>query len=302
MGKKTLEMRIERLNPKFDNLIASDAVIELVAEGFIFTEGPVWNSKGNFLLFSDIPASKIYKWSAGKGIEVHRQNSNFSNGLTYDHENQLIACEHQSRSVTRELPNGDIVPLASHYHGKRLNSPNDIVVSKDGSILFTDPIYGLRLGMGGPAEQELSFQGVYRINPSSNELHLLTDSFERPNGIAFSLDEKFLYVADTVRQHLRVFSVDGGWHLSGGQIWAELWDSSVVGRPDGLKIDLNGNIYCAGPGGVWIFNPLAELIGRIFLDDKTSNLAWGEEGNSLFITCSTRVYRVKCKVYGKILI
>jgi gluconolactonase len=297
-----LDMKIEKLSQKLDDLIAPEAEIELVAEGFIFTEGPVWKSKGNFLLFSDIPANKIYKWSARNGIETYRQNSHFSNGLTYDHEGLLITCEHQSRSVTRELPNGDIVTLASHYQGKKLNSPNDIVVSQDGSILFTDPIYGLRSGMGGPADPELAIQGVYRIDPVSNDLQLLTDSFERPNGLAFSPDEKCLFVDDTVRQHLRVFTIDQGWHLSGGQIWAELWDNSVVGRPDGLKLDLKGNIYCTGPGGVWVFDPQAQLLGKIYLDDKTSNLAWGEEGNSLFITCSTRVYRVKCKTYGKILI
>jgi gluconolactonase len=294
-------VKIEKLSLKFDDLIASDAVIELVAEGFIFTEGPVWNSSGNFLLFSDIPASKIYKWSEEKGIEIYRQNSNFSNGLTYDLKGQLIACEHQSRRVTRELPNGDIEILASHFQGKKLNSPNDIVVSKDGSILFTDPIYGLRLGMGGPADQELSIQGVYRIDPSNNELQLLTDSFERPNGLAFSLDEKHLFIDDTVRQHIRMFTIEDSWHITEGQIWAELWDNSVVGRPDGMKLDNSGNIYCTGPGGIWIFNPQAELLGKIYLDDKTSNLAWGEKGNSLFITCSTRLYKLKCKAFGKIL-
>ena len=294
-------MRIEKLNQQFDSLIAPDATIELIAEGFSFTEGPLWNFKGNYLLFSDIPASKIYKWSSNNGVEVYRQKSNFSNGLTYDLDGSIIACEHQSRSITRELPGGDIVTLASHYQGKKLNSPNDVVASSDGSILFTDPIYGLRAGMGGPADQELPFQGVYRIKPSSNELELITDSFERPNGLAFSPDEKTLYIADTVRQHLRVFAVDDNWHLTGGQIWAKLWDDSVVGRPDGLKVDQNGNVFCVGPGGVWVFTSKAELLGRIYLNDKTSNLAWGEDGHSLFITCSSKVYRIKCKTAGKIL-
>ena len=295
-------MRIEKLNQQFDSLIAPDAAIELIAEGFSFTEGPLWNSKGNYLLFSDIPVNKIYKWSAINGVEVYRQKSNFSNGLTYDSEGSLIACEHQSRSITRELPGGDIVTLASHYQGKKLNSPNDVIASSDGSILFTDPIYGLRAGMGGPADQELPFQGVYWIKPTNNELELITDSIERPNGLAFSPDEKTLYIADTVRQHLRVFTVDDNWLISGGQIWAELWDDSVVGRPDGLKVDQNGNVFCVGPGGVWVFNPKAELLGRIYLDDKTSNLAWGEDGHSLFITCSSKVYRLKCKTNGKILV
>jgi gluconolactonase len=291
-------MRIEKLDPRFDDLFDPEATIEIIAEGFGFTEGPLWNSRGNYLLFSDIPENKIYKWSKKYGVEVYRQISHFANGLTYDSKGQLIACEHQSRSITRELANGDVVTLASDYRGKKLNSPNDVVASKDGSILFTDPIYGLRAGMGGPADQELSIQGVYRIKPGSSELELITDSFERPNGLAFSPDNKLLYIADTVRQHLRVFQVGEEWRFSGGQIWAELWDDSVTGRPDGLKVDMSGNVFCTGPGGIWVFTPKADLLGKIYLADKTSNLAWGEDGHSLFITCSSAVYRVKCKTKG----
>jgi sugar lactone lactonase YvrE len=300
MVKRTIEMRIEKLDNQFDTLIAPDTMIEQIADGFTFTEGPLWNSRGNFLLFSDIPESKIFKWSEKNGVEIYRQISHFSNGLTYDSKGQLIACEHQSRSITRELTRGDVVPLASHYKGKKLNSPNDVIATSDGSILFTDPIYGLRAGMGGPADPELSFQGVYRIKPD-NELELITDGFERPNGLAFSPDGKTLYIADTVRQHLRAFSVDENWRFTGGQIWAELWDESVTGRPDGLKVDLKGNVFSAGPGGIWVFNANAEVLGRIYLDGKTSNLAWGEDGHSLFITCSSVVYRIKCRTEGKIL-
>jgi gluconolactonase len=293
-------MRIEKLDPKFDNLIAPDAVIEKIADGFSFTEGPLWNSGGNYLLFSDIPESKIFKWSAKNGVEIYRKVSHFSNGLTYDPDGKLIACEHQSRSITREIAGGEFETLASHYQGKKLNSPNDVVASRDGSILFTDPIYGLQAGNGGPADQELPFQGVYRIKPGNNELELITDSFERPNGLAFSPDNKTLYIADTVRQHLRAFNVDENWRFTGGQLWAELWDENVSGRPDGLKVDVAGNLFSAGPGGVWVFNSKADLLGRIYLDGKTSNLAWGEDGHSLFITCSSVVYRIKCKTAGKI--
>ena len=293
-------MKIEKLDPKFDTLIAPDAAIEIIAEGFKFTEGPLWNKAGNFLLFSDIPASRIYKWSASKGVEVYRDISHFSNGLTYDPEGKLIACEHQSRSVTREAAAGEFVTLASHYQGKKLNSPNDVVAFTDGSILFTDPIYGLQAGNGGPADQELTFQGVYRIKPENNEIALITDSFERPNGLAFSPDKKTLYIADTVRQHIRAFKVDENWRFTGGQVWAELWDDNASGRPDGMKVDLAGNLFSAGPGGVWVFNSKADLLGRIYLDGKTSNLAWGEDGQSLFITCSSTVYRIKCKTSGKI--
>ena len=291
-------MKIEKLDPQFDSLISPEAAIEKIADGFGFTEGPLWNSGGSYLLFSDIPENKIYKWSAKNGVEIYREVSHFSNGLTYDPAGKLIACEHQSRSITREAAKGEFVTLASHYKEKKLNSPNDVVASNDGSILFTDPIYGLRAGNGGPADQELSFQGVYRIKPEDNELELITDSFERPNGLAFSPDNKTLYIADTVRQHLRTFNVDENWRFSGGQIWAELWDDAFTGRPDGIKVDLKGNVFSAGPGGVWVFNSKADLLGRIYLDGKTSNLAWGEDGHSLFITCGSVVYRIKCQTAG----
>lgn len=295
-------MRIEKIKPDFENLIGSVTTIEVIAEGFTFTEGPIWNSEGNYLLFSDIPENKIYKWSELKDLEIYRENSHFSNGLTYDAKGSLIACEHKSRSISKELSDGKIITLASHFQGKRLNSPNDVIVSSDGSILFTDPIYGLRAVMGGPADQEIDFQGVYRINPDNSGLELLTDNFERPNGLALSPDEKSLFIIDTVRQHIKKFEIDNNWRLTGGQIWAELWDDTETGRPDGLKVDLFGNLFSVGPGGIWIFSPESELLGRIYLDGKTSNLAWGDDGHSLYITCSSKIFRLKCKTRGTILV
>lgn len=297
-----MKMRIEKIKPDFENLIGSVTTIEVIAEGFTFTEGPIWNSEGNYLLFSDIPENKIYKWSELKDLEIYRENSHFSNGLTYDAKGSLIACEHKSRSISKELSDGKIITLASHFQGKRLNSPNDVIVSSDGSILFTDPIYGLRAGMGGPADQEIDFQGVYRINPDNSGLELLTDNFERPNGLALSPDEKSLFIIDTVRQHIKKFEIDNNWRLTGGQIWAELWDDTETGRPDGLKVDLFGNLFSVGPGGIWIFSPESELLGRIYLDGKTSNLAWGDDGHSLYITCSSKIFRLKCKTRGTILV
>jgi gluconolactonase len=211
----------------------------------------------------------------------------------------LIACEHQTRAVSITQGNGKPRVAASHYDGKKLNSPNDVVTASDGTILFTDPIYGLREGNGGPAEQELPFQGVYLIEVGSGKLRLLTDSFERPNGLALSVDEKLLYVADTVRQHIRLFEVGEDWQLSGGQVWVELWDEERVGRPDGMKLDEQGNLFSTGPGGIWVFDPQGELLGRIFLPDKTSNLAWGDDDlRSLYITCSSRVFRLRCLTRG----
>ncbi len=290
-------MRIEGAQSDFFNLIDPDTEIELIAEGFKFTEGPVWNSRENQLYFSDIPANTIYSWSESEGLKKYRAPSNFSNGLTFSPNGNLIICEHKTRSVAIKV-NGTIQKAASTYKGKRLNSPNDVVCAKDGSIFFSDPIYGLRLGMGGPAEQELDFQGVYRVPPNGSSPVLITDSFERPNGLAFTNDESRLYITDTVRQHIRLFHPYDNWNLHGGEIWAELWDEKYAGRPDGLKVDNNGNVFCTGPGGIWVFSPAAVLLGRIYLPEKTANLAWGEDGHSLFITSSSNVYRMRCLTAG----
>ncbi len=293
-------MKIKSYDAKFDELIQQDAAFEVLGDTFSFTEGPVWNSNDGILLFSDIPENRIYSWNPENGIGVYRKNSHYSNGLTYDPDRNLIACEHESRSITREVNSNKVEHVVGFYDGKKLNSPNDVVCASDGSIIFSDPIYGLRIGMGGPAEQELSFQGLFRVPPDSNEAVLITDSFERPNGVAFSPDETQLYVTDTVRQHIRIFNIKDGWQFSSGAVWAELWDDDHGGRPDGIKLDYQGNVFSTGPGGIWIFTPEAALIGRILLPEKTSNLAWGEDGHTLFITSSSKVYRLRCETHGLI--
>ncbi|MCD6356394.1 MAG: SMP-30/gluconolactonase/LRE family protein [Anaerolineaceae bacterium] len=292
-------MRIESYQKEFNNLIDPRTPIEIIAEGFSFIEGPLWDHANNRLLFSDIPANTIFSWSSENGVTIYRSPSNFANGLTFDKNGHLIACEHKSRSVTLDNGSKNIVVLTEEYNGKRLNSPNDVIVAHDNSILFTDPIYGLRAGSGGPSIQELDFQGVYRLTPDRKKLFLITDSFERPNGLVLSPDEKNLYVTDTVRQHIRVFNIGENWEVKGGNIWAELWDDAYSGRPDGIKVDIHGNIYCTGPGGIWVFNKNANLIGRIYLPDKTSNLNWGDaDRQSLFITSNSIVYRIRCKTKG----
>jgi gluconolactonase len=202
-------------------------------------------------------------------------------------------------SISLETETNNVIPLANSYNDMKLNSPNDVIAARDGSILFTDPIYGLRVGMGGPAEQELPFQGVFRLPPDRSQLKLITDTFERPNGLVLSPDEKQLFVGDTVRQHIRVFNISKDWEVSGGQVWAELWDDKYVGRPDGMKVDINGNLFSTGPGGIWVLDKNANLLGRIFLPDKTSNLAWGDrDRRSLFITSSSAAYRIRCITNG----
>jgi len=294
-------MKIEAIKPEFNDLIAPRTPLETIADGFSFTESPLWYSAENMLLFSDIPSNRIYAWRNGEAVRAFRDPSNFANGMTFDSDGQLIVCEHRSRSIARiNLHDGSATTLASSYEGKRLNSPNDVITAPDGSILFSDPIYGLRVGMGGPAEQELDFEGLYRIPPDGAPLQLLSDSFERPNGLALSPAGDILYVADTVRQHIRAFQILPNWQLNGGQVWAELWDDNYIGRPDGLKVDREGRVFSTGPGGVWVFDAQANLLGRIYLPEKTANLGWGEDGHSLFIACSSLVLRVRCLTSGQI--
>jgi len=292
-------VKVESFSKEFNDLIDPEITIEKIAEGFSFTEGPIWDNLHNRLLFSDIPSNKIFSWSADHGVSTYRSPSKFSNGLTFNPQGNLVACEHQSRSISLETRRNKFMILVNSYKGKKLNSPNDVIAAKDGSILFTDPIYGLRVSMGGPAEQELPFQGVFRIYPGSSQLELITDTFERPNGLVLSPDENHLFICDTVRQHIRIFDISKDWKVSGGQVWAELWDDEYVGRPDGMKVDIHGNLFSTGPGGIWVFDKKANLLGRIFLREKTSNLAWGDQDRkSLFITSSSAVYRIRCKTNG----
>jgi gluconolactonase len=291
-------MNLEVFEPELKTLIDPHATLEHLAGGFQFTEGPVWDPAQACLYFSDIPANTMYVYREGEGVQTYRQPSHYSNGLTLDGAGRLIACEHQTRRVTRTGEAG-LEVVVDRYQGKRLNSPNDVVVAGDGSILFTDPSYGLREGMGGPAEQELPFQGVYRVPPGANEPILLADDFETPNGLAFNPGESRLYVDDTVRGHLRVFDVGAGWTLSGGDVLAELVRPDEKGRPDGLKVDVHGNIYCTGPGGIWVLAPDGAVLGWIHMPEQTANLNWGDaDRRSLYITASTGLYRLRCLTQG----
>ena len=274
--------------------MVGDAGVEKVAGGFQFTEGPVWVPDGS-LLFSDIPANIIYKWTpGGASAEVFRQPSGHANGLTLDAQGRLLACEHDRR-VSRTEADGTVVALAERYEGVRLNSPNDIVVKSDGSIYFTDPPYGLP---GHEADSELGYNGVFRLAPDGT-LTLLDDSFERPNGLAFSPDERVLYVDDTQRQHIRAFDVQPDGTLANGRVFAELVKPGAGGRPDGMKVDVRGNVYCTGPGGVWVYTPAGEHLGVIETPEIPANLAWGDDDlKTLYITARTGLYRVRTAVGG----
>ncbi|MFC1717600.1 SMP-30/gluconolactonase/LRE family protein [Candidatus Poribacteria bacterium] len=260
---------------------------ERIASGLQFTEGPVWHPDG-YLLFSDIPANTIYKWTPDGKLEKFRSPSGNSNGLTLDKRGRLIACEHGNRRVSRTEPDGTVVTLADKYQGKRLNSPNDVVVKSDGSIYFTDPPYGVQ-----PEDRELDLQGVYRIAPDGT-LTLLADDFEKPNGLAFSPDESILYVDDTDRQHVRAFDVQPDGTLINSRVFAELGEH----RPDGMKVDVNGNVYVTA-SFVWAFDSAGKHLGNIVTPDAPANCSFGgPENRTLFITARSSVYRVELKVEG----
>ena len=278
----------------FRTLFPKHAKLEKLASGFQFTEGPIWIDKGGYLLFSDIPASRIYKLDKNYSISVYKDPSEHANGLTLDIKGRLICCEHGSRSVTRTEHNGSITSLCSHYNGKPLNSPNDVVVSKNGTIYFTDPPYGIKKD-----QQQLPFQGVFSYSPESKELRLVTDELLRPNGLAFSPDQKKLYIDDSSkRRHIKVYDVCDNGSLMNGRIFHDM-KSRLKGNPDGMKVDKAGNIYCTGAGGVWVFDETGLHLGTILTPETPSNCAWGDEDKkSLYITACSSVYRLRVTTEG----
>jgi gluconolactonase len=274
------------------------AAFDQLGTGFLFTEGPLWHPTGKFLLFSDMPGDHLRRWSAADGITTFRKPSNMSNGLTYDRQQRLITCEHATSRLTRTEHDGRIVPLATHYEGKQLNSPNDVVCGSDGGIYFSDPPYGRAKFYGVERPQELAFQGVYSVGPEPTSPVLLVDDFDRPNGLCFSLDETRLFVNDTARKHIRVFEVTRDGRLRNGRLWAET-RGDEPGAPDGMKLDSAGNLYCCGPGGIHVFDPDANLREVLGVPEYAANFAWGDDDyRSLFITASTSLYRVRRPVPG----
>jgi gluconolactonase len=287
-------------------LVAADAPIERVAGGLTFTEGPVW--RGHYLLFSDIPNKRIVRWRRlPEGPELTTYALGMSNGLTLDRQGRVLAAEHDGRRVTRVADDGGRTVLAERFQGKRLNSPNDIVVKSDGAVYFTDPPYAVQPSTPGvprPANwwtapipgKEQSVHGVYRLAPDGG-LQLVVDDFALPNGLAFSPDESVLYIDDSAHKHIRAFSVRPDGTLTGGRILLDM-ASEDPGVPDGLKVDRQGNVFCTGPGGVWVCRANGALLGRIVLPELPANLAWGEDGSVLFLTARTSVYRLPTRTRG----
>lgn len=282
----------EKMNQSLVQIIPNHSQVEQIATGFQFTEGPLWHPEG-YLLFSDIPANTIYQWQPNSKAKIFRRPSGKANGNTFDLKGRLISAEHENRRVSRTETDGKIVTLVDNYQGKKLNSPNDLIVKSDGSIYFTDPPYGIQ-----PIQEELGFYGVYRLSPEG-QLTLLVDDFTRPNGIALSPDQTKLYVNDSEVGHIRVFDLQSDGSLTNGRVFAQLKDPNQEGVPDGMKVDTQGNVYSTGPGGVWIFSSEGELLEVISVPEVTTNLAWGGQNNqTLYITANTSVYRIRLQIPG----
>jgi len=292
-------MMLDAHSPKFWDIFSQDAHIERVATGFQFLEGPVWDSKAGCLYFSDIPANILYHWTPGEGARVFRHPSGMANGNTLDLQGRLITCEHATRRVSRTEKDGSVVALATHYQGKTLNSPNDVVVKSDGSIYFTDPPYGRTARHGIEEPQELDFQGVYRILPDGS-LILLVDDLEKPNGLAFSPDEKTLYIDDTGRMQLWAFEVKPDGSPGDRCLMAHMERSQEEpGGFDGLKVDVQGNIYLTGRGGIWVLQPDGTILGRLRTPEVAANLNWGDmDRKTLYITANTSLYRIRTLMGG----
>jgi gluconolactonase len=294
-------MTVSVHSEKLRELVDEDAEVEQIATGFTFTEGPIWMADGS-LHFSDMPGDKRRRWHPDEGVTVLRDPSNKCNGMTLDNDGNLIVCEHVTSSVVRESPDGGRETLATHWGDKELNSPNDVIVARDGSIIFTDPTYGRMPGFGLEREQDLDFQGVYRIPAGGGDLQLLVDDFAQPNGLCFTADESLLYVNDTDRAHIRVFDVGADHQLSNGRVFAENIGTADLAKGDlvdGMKLDEQGNVYVTGPEGVLVFSPGGEHLGTIKIPEPVGNLNWGDDDwKSLYIPASTSVYRVRMNVAG----
>ena len=289
-------------SPKLEELVAIDSAVEQVATGFMFTEGPLWVPAEGALHFSDMRGDKRRSWHPARGVTVLRDPSNRCNGMAMDSRGARVICEHVTSRVVREWPDGRSEVIASHYGDRELNSPNDVVVANDDSVIFTDPTYGRTSAAAGlPREVELDFRGVFRVRPAGGQPQLLANDFGQPNGLCFSPGEKLLYVNDTPRAHIRAFEVGPDYVLSNVRVFAEGIGEGKVGEGvvDGMKVDERGNVYVTGPGGIWIFDPAGERLGVIHVPENTANLAWGDgDWKSLYITASTSLYRIRLLVAG----
>jgi gluconolactonase len=284
-------------DPRFRNLIVTSAGLDELYSGCRWAEGPVWFNDANQLLWSDIPNQRMLRWTPDGGVSVYRQPSNFANGHTRDRQGRLISCEHGTRRVTRTETDGSITVLAESFEGKRFNSPNDVVVKSDGTVWFTDPTYGILSDYEGyRAEPEQKTRNVYRLDPASGELTAVVTDFLQPNGLAFSHDETVLYVADSAAshdeslpRHIRAFDVKDGKRLANGRIFCRI----DKGIPDGIRADMNGNLWSSAADGVHCFDSSGKLLGKILVPQTVANLTFGgPKRNRLFIAATRSLYSI----------
>src|SRR6266513_2995581 len=301
MSDNTLSPRIEQSAPELDHIVSASERIEYLADGYGGAqgpaEGPLWWKEGGYLLFSDIHNNRRMKYTPGQGVTLFQEPTKRANGLTRDLQGRLIACEHDSRRVTRQELDGSTTVIANSFQGRRLNRPNDVVVKSDGCIYFTDPW----TSPAAPEQWDLPFAGVYRITPDLGTLSLLADDFVLPNGLAFSPDETVLYINDTRRGHIRAFELlpSGMLARHTDRVFADL-RGDEPGVPDGMKVDVEGNVYCGGAGGLWIMDPTGKKLGRIVHGaPATTNLAFGgDDWKTLYFTSRNHLGAVKLNIAG----
>lgn len=308
---ETVTATISSLDPRFDRLVPKDAKLEKIADGFTWVEGPVWDKQSGYLLFSDIPANAVYQWKPGKGVSLFLKNSGYSgatrftgkepgsNGLTFDAQGRLVLCRHGDRQIGRLESNGTIVPLADHYDEHKINSPNDLVFKSNGDLYFTDPPFGLPQAFEDSSKAPV--QGVYRLS-KDGAVTLLIHDIKAPNGIAFSPDEKTLYLSDVDprRAAWLAYDVQPDGTVTNGRVFfdATRWRKDPFFGPDGFKVDRQGNIFGARPGGLSVIASDGTLLGTIETGKPTSNVAWGEDGQTLFITGGSSIYRLRLTTSG----
>ena len=293
-------MDIESYAPEFLDIIDPHPPLVNIAQGFTFAEGPVWDKRTNQLFFVDIIGSKVWKWKPGVGKETILNSSGHMNGMTFDHQGRLVVAGWSNRAILRFEKDGSISTIASHFEGKKFNSPNDIVVDSTGATYWTDSAGGLVIpGMvANDVQRYLDYQGVYRLSPDGKEVSLVIADCTYPNGLAFSPDEKLLYVNDTLLAQIRVFDVKQDGSAGPGRVFHQL-SGSEDGVADGMKVDSKGNVYCTGPGGVHVINPEGKLIGRMRIHEHCTNMAWGDDDwQSLYITTFNSIYRTRINIPG----
>lgn len=311
VARKTLGS-IERLDRRFDALVPPGTVLEVVADGFNWLEGPVWEASSRSLLFSDIPGNTVFRWREGEGVSRVLKPSGYtgsapflgrepgSNGLALDAQGRLVLCQHGDRRIVRREQDGTLVAIAERYQGRRLNSPNDLAFRSGGDLYFTDPPFGLPKQFDDE-QRELPFSGVFRVTPAG-ELALVSDALRAPNGLAFSPDERTLYVsnADPARPAWFAFDLRPDGSAGEGRVFADAtrWLRDGTGLPDGLKADRHGNLFATGPGGIYVFTPAGELLGTIRTGVPTANLNWGGDGSVLYVTADTMVARLRTTTRG----